>query len=286
MTGRRDAGRRGTLLRPVSAPCPSSSATRTPRPVRDRLVAFVRGALRTQRMAPLAAAPSWSRPAAPEDGGWEIVLVRHGRLAGTTCSPARRRPPCRTSRRSRPAGEVVAPGRWPAPAALPEETEKILRWLEPARRAHGARRRRVDVPRGRCRLAARARSTRWAAAASRVPGFDRPPLAAPAAAGLRTYAPPEAVITAIVLIETDVDRIPEAAAEIAEIDGVSEVYSVTGDIDLVAMVRVREHERAGRRHRRPGQQGPGRAIAPARTSRSARTPSTTSTPRSTSASTG
>jgi DNA-binding Lrp family transcriptional regulator len=51
------------------------------------------------------------------------------------------------------------------------------------------------------------------------------------------------VITAIVLVETDVDRIPEAAAEIAEINGVSEVYSVTGDTDLVAMVRVAEHER-------------------------------------------
>ena len=50
------------------------------------------------------------------------------------------------------------------------------------------------------------------------------------------------MITAIVLVETDVDRIPEAAQEIAEIDGVSEVYSVTGDTDLVAMVRVREHE--------------------------------------------
>ena len=51
------------------------------------------------------------------------------------------------------------------------------------------------------------------------------------------------MITAIVLIETDVDRIPEAAAEIADIEGVSEVYSVTGDTDLVAMVRVQEHER-------------------------------------------
>jgi DNA-binding Lrp family transcriptional regulator len=50
------------------------------------------------------------------------------------------------------------------------------------------------------------------------------------------------VITAIVLVETDVDRIPEAAAEIAEIEAVSEVYSVTGDTDLVAMVRVRRHE--------------------------------------------
>ena len=50
------------------------------------------------------------------------------------------------------------------------------------------------------------------------------------------------MITAIVLVETDVARIPEAAQAIAELDGVSEVYSVTGDVDLVAVVRVREHE--------------------------------------------
>ena len=50
------------------------------------------------------------------------------------------------------------------------------------------------------------------------------------------------MITAIVLIEADVAAIPEIAERIAAIDGVTEVYSVTGDVDLVAMVRVREHE--------------------------------------------
>jgi DNA-binding Lrp family transcriptional regulator len=50
------------------------------------------------------------------------------------------------------------------------------------------------------------------------------------------------VITAIVLINADVDRIPEVAQSIAEIDGVSEVYSVAGDADLIAMVRVSQHE--------------------------------------------
>jgi DNA-binding Lrp family transcriptional regulator len=50
------------------------------------------------------------------------------------------------------------------------------------------------------------------------------------------------VISAIVLINAEVDRIPEVAAAIAEIDGVSEVYSVTGDVDLIAVVRVRQHE--------------------------------------------
>ena len=50
------------------------------------------------------------------------------------------------------------------------------------------------------------------------------------------------MISAIVLINAEVDRIPEVAAAIAEIDGVTEVYSVTGDVDLIAIVRVRAHE--------------------------------------------
>jgi DNA-binding Lrp family transcriptional regulator len=50
------------------------------------------------------------------------------------------------------------------------------------------------------------------------------------------------VITAIVFVNADVARIPEVAAAIADVDGVSEVYSVTGQIDLIAMIRVRRHE--------------------------------------------
>lgn len=50
------------------------------------------------------------------------------------------------------------------------------------------------------------------------------------------------VITAIVFINAQVSQIPEVAAAVAGIDGVSEVYSVTGQIDLIAMVRVRNHE--------------------------------------------
>ncbi|MGW1667657.1 Lrp/AsnC family transcriptional regulator [Streptomyces sp. NPDC002324] len=50
------------------------------------------------------------------------------------------------------------------------------------------------------------------------------------------------MITAIVLIKTSVDRIPEIAESIAAIDSVTEVFSVTGTYDLVAMVRVKEHE--------------------------------------------
>lgn len=53
------------------------------------------------------------------------------------------------------------------------------------------------------------------------------------------------MVTAIVLIKSDVARIPETAEAIAQIREVSEVYSVTGEFDLVAMVRVRHHEELG-----------------------------------------
>ena len=50
------------------------------------------------------------------------------------------------------------------------------------------------------------------------------------------------MITAIVFVKADVARIPEVAEAIAALDGVSEVYSVTGQVDLIVMVRVRSHE--------------------------------------------
>ena len=50
------------------------------------------------------------------------------------------------------------------------------------------------------------------------------------------------MITAIVHVSAEVSQIPEVAAAIAAIDGVSEVYSVTGPIDLIVLVRVRSHD--------------------------------------------
>jgi DNA-binding Lrp family transcriptional regulator len=50
------------------------------------------------------------------------------------------------------------------------------------------------------------------------------------------------VITAIVLVKTAVEKVPEVAEAIAAIEGVSEAYSVTGEFDLVAIVRVHRHE--------------------------------------------
>ena len=50
------------------------------------------------------------------------------------------------------------------------------------------------------------------------------------------------MITAIVMVHAQVDRIPEVAQSLADLVGVSEVYSVTGDADLIAVIRVRRHE--------------------------------------------
>jgi DNA-binding Lrp family transcriptional regulator len=49
-------------------------------------------------------------------------------------------------------------------------------------------------------------------------------------------------VHAVVLIQCEIDEIPEAAQAIADIHGVSEVYSVAGEFDLVAIVRVANHD--------------------------------------------
>jgi hypothetical protein len=50
------------------------------------------------------------------------------------------------------------------------------------------------------------------------------------------------MITAIVLINVETEHIPEAAQRLVEIDGITEVYSVAGRHDLIAMIRVAEHD--------------------------------------------
>jgi DNA-binding Lrp family transcriptional regulator len=50
------------------------------------------------------------------------------------------------------------------------------------------------------------------------------------------------MVTTIVLAVCDIHAIPETAQAVADLPGVSEVYSVAGDHDLVIMVRVRDHD--------------------------------------------
>lgn len=76
-----------------------------------------------------------------------------------------------------------------------------------------------------------------------------------ARAGLLPYD--GGVITAIVMVSVESDKIPEVAQAIADLESVSEVYSVAGDVDLIAIVRVRDFEQiaeviAGRLSKVPG----------------------------------
>ena len=90
--------------------------------VRDRLLALVRGMARAQRIGPLAASPEVvaARPAA--GGGWELVCVRHGRLAGSSLAP-RGANPLPYVEALRAGAEVVSAAPHPAPAGTPEEAE-------------------------------------------------------------------------------------------------------------------------------------------------------------------
>jgi DNA polymerase-3 subunit epsilon len=97
--------------------------------VRDRLLHLVRAAARAQRIAPLANSAEIvaARPTPP--GGWEIICVRFGRLAGTTVVPLGGDPRLYVEALTSSA-ENVAPSPGPAASASAEETEKILRWLD------------------------------------------------------------------------------------------------------------------------------------------------------------
>lgn len=97
--------------------------------VRDRLEAFLRGAARAQRSRRLAALPQVVAARREEQGGWEVVVVRHGRLCATATTPPRADP--------RPTidalvatAEQVDPAALPAGRAHPEEVDLVLAWLE------------------------------------------------------------------------------------------------------------------------------------------------------------
>ncbi|HVE74750.1 MAG TPA: DEDD exonuclease domain-containing protein [Mycobacteriales bacterium] len=96
---------------------------------RDRLAAFVRAAARLQRLSSLTAVPELVAARPTADLGWELAVVRHGRLVAAGTVP----------RGAHPApyvdalvatGETISTGPGPLPAATAEEVECVLRWLE------------------------------------------------------------------------------------------------------------------------------------------------------------
>ena len=50
------------------------------------------------------------------------------------------------------------------------------------------------------------------------------------------------MVTAFILINVERPRLKTIADDLLAIDGVAEVYSVAGPFDMIAVVRVKEHE--------------------------------------------
>ena len=50
------------------------------------------------------------------------------------------------------------------------------------------------------------------------------------------------MLTAIILIRATREGLADLGPRLADVGGVAEVYTVTGDWDFVAIVRVREHD--------------------------------------------
>jgi DNA polymerase-3 subunit epsilon len=96
---------------------------------RERLGHLVGASLRTHRLLTLATAALVVAAEPSPDNGWDIHVIRYGRLAGAGHAPPSDDP--------RPivdaliaTAEHVEPAPPPAPAALTEETLELLRWLD------------------------------------------------------------------------------------------------------------------------------------------------------------
>ncbi|HKW08370.1 MAG TPA: Lrp/AsnC ligand binding domain-containing protein [Candidatus Dormibacteraeota bacterium] len=50
------------------------------------------------------------------------------------------------------------------------------------------------------------------------------------------------MLTAFILVKSSRAGLTHLGAELADVEGVAEVYTVTGEWDFVAIVRVREHD--------------------------------------------
>jgi DNA polymerase-3 subunit epsilon len=93
--------------------------------IRDRIAGIVRACARMQRLASLRAIRELVAARPDGNGGWEISVIRAGRLVAAGCAP-RGVPPWPVIAALRATADVVDPGHLP----LAEETECILRWLE------------------------------------------------------------------------------------------------------------------------------------------------------------
>src|SRR5437868_10681362 len=50
------------------------------------------------------------------------------------------------------------------------------------------------------------------------------------------------MLTAVILVKSTRDGLTRLGPQLADVEGVAEVYTVTGEWDFVAIIRVREHD--------------------------------------------
>jgi DNA polymerase III subunit epsilon len=96
--------------------------------LRDRVAVLLRAVRRRQRLATLAAVPELVLARPDGEGGWQLAVVRRGRLVAAGCAPRG------VSVRATLAG-LLSTAETPAgpedePAASIDETELVLRWME------------------------------------------------------------------------------------------------------------------------------------------------------------
>ncbi len=96
---------------------------------RDRAAALLRATDRVQRMAALSRVRQLVAARPRDGGGWELHVVRFGRLAGAATVPAGAHPQPYVEALVA-AAETVQPAPPPLPAASTEEAECVLHWLE------------------------------------------------------------------------------------------------------------------------------------------------------------
>ena len=96
---------------------------------RDRVQALTSSVSRTQRLRAFSAIAELVAARRVDEGGWDLVVVRHGRLAAAGRSAPREHPQGLIDALVTSA-ETVSPRPDPMPAGTPEEAALLMRWLE------------------------------------------------------------------------------------------------------------------------------------------------------------
>jgi DNA polymerase-3 subunit epsilon len=95
---------------------------------RDRLAGLILALERAQRLAALAAVPELVGARPDGHGGWELAVLRHGRLVAA--GVARRGvPPMPVVEALRLGAQTIIPGAGPLRGAPAEEVGLVHRWL-------------------------------------------------------------------------------------------------------------------------------------------------------------